>query len=161
MRINLLVDSPGDQRSGYLNVDPVAPEGCGDGRTRGEPNDLSFAVDPAEAEEIVALDVLDYYPAHAADQVLSHWLSLLRRGGTLTLSVVDVREVARGILSGELSPEDVQELLHGRQERPWQFRKASYTLSQLSDVLQNRGHKILARRNQNYRAVVTCQRPLS
>jgi hypothetical protein len=159
MKLNLLLDNPGDCRSGYLNVDPFAPESAEDGRVRGDLLKLTEFVDLAEVEEVVALDVLDYFPGHALDEVLSHWLSLLAHGGKLTMSVIDVKEVARAVLANTLSAEDVDELLHGKQEKDWQLRKSSFTLKQLSDVLEARGYKVLARRVQNYRAVVTVQRP--
>jgi type II secretory pathway component PulK len=70
-----------------------------------------------------------------------------------------VKEVARAVLANTLSAEDVDELLHGKQEKDWQLRKSSFSLKQLADVLEARGYKVLARRVQNYRAVVTVQRP--
>lgn len=159
MKVNLLLDNPGDVRSGHVNVDPLAPDDCRDGRVRGDVADLAHSVDAAEAEAVVALDVLDYFPGAVADVVLGNWLSRLARGGTLTVSVVDVREVARSLLAGNLSLEEVNELLLGKQEKPWQFKKAAFTLSQLAEVLKNLGYQILARRVQNHRAVVTCRRP--
>lgn len=159
MKLNLLIDNPGDVRSGYVNVDPLAPESSPDGRVRAHLHDLSVVVDDGEAAEIVALDVLDYFPQAQADDVLSGWLKKLAHGGRLTIGVVDLKEVARGVVQHTLSAEDVNELLHGKQEQPWQFRKASYTAGQLAEVLGNLGYKILARRVQGHRAVITVERP--
>jgi hypothetical protein len=159
VKLNILLGDPGGARSGYLNVDPTAPEGCDDGRVRGEPHDLSALVDRAECAEVVAHEVLDYYPAALADGVLDHWLSLLARGGTLSLSAVDAREVARATLSGALTTDQRQELLHGAQREPWQVRKSTYTLAQLTEALSGRGYDVLAARVQDCRAVVTARRP--
>jgi len=159
VKVNLLIDNPGDVRSGYVNIDPLAPENDPDGRLKGDVGNLDHAVDGGEAEEILALEVLDYFPGHQADDILANWLSKLAHGGRLTISVVDVKEVARAVCSNNLSIDDINELLHGKQEKPWQFRKSAYTLSQLVEVLSNQGYKVLARRVQNYRALVTVERP--
>jgi hypothetical protein len=159
VKINLLIDNPGDLRSGYLNVDAVAPDGCTDGRVKGDLSNLDEFVDDGEATEIVALDVLDCFPGADASTVLSRWCSKLAHGGTLTVSVVDVREVARGVLANTLSPDDTNELLHGKQEKPWQHRKAAYSLAHLAGVFTSHGYRVLAKRVQNYRAVITIQRP--
>lgn len=159
MKLNLLIDNPGDCRSGYVNVDPLTPDDCSDGRVRAHLHDLSPVADDGEAVEIVALDVLDYFPAAQADEVLQGWLRKLAHGGRLTVGVVDLKEVCRGVLAHTLSDEDANELLHGRQERPHQFRKASFTLGKLAEVLGNLGYKVLAKRVQGHRAIITVERP--
>lgn len=158
MKLNLLLDNPGDVRSGYVNVDPFAPDNDPQ-RVKADVSDLSAVVDAGEATEVVALDILDYFPGPAADAILGNWLSRLAHGGKLTLSVVDLREVCRAVLSGSATPEDANELLLGRQEKPWQYKKSAYTLAQLVEVLTNLGYRVLAKRNQQYRAVVTVERP--
>lgn len=140
-----------------MNVDNCAPMGDPK-RTRGNVGDLSDLVDAGEAEEIVALDILDFFPGEMADQVLHNWLSRLSRGGKITVGVVDVREVARGLLDGRLTLDDAQELLHGRQTAEWDYRKSVFTLSHLVEVLTNLGLKVLKKRVENYRAIVTAER---
>lgn len=158
MKINLLLDNPGDVRSGFLNLDPFArPDDPA--RFPCDVADLSAYVDAGEATEIVALDVLDYFPSHQADTVLQNWLSRLAHGGRLTLSVVDAREVARAILAGTISMDDVNELVMGRQEKDWQQKKVLLTINQITVPLENLGYKVLAKRVQNYRAIVTVERP--
>jgi hypothetical protein len=149
VKVNLLVGNPGGVRSGYINIDVKKAEDVAD---------ISEHVDAAEASEVVALDIIDRFPASDGDKVLDNWLSRLARGGVLTMSFVDVREVARGILSGKLSPEDIQELLHGRPEVPHDERRASYTVAQLAEVLANRGYTVLKKRVENYRGVVSVRR---
>ncbi len=159
MKLNLLLDNPGDCRSGFINVDPCAPDGDEFGRVRGEIWRLDAIADAGEVAEIVALDLLDNCQAMEVDDVLVGWLSRLKHGGMLTLSVVDLREVSRSVLNGNISIMDANELLFGKQERPWQFKKSVFTLSQLVEVLGNLGYRIIAQRVQNYRAVITVERP--
>lgn len=131
-------------------VGPLAPEGA-----RCEPDALTGLFDLGELAELTCHDVLDAYAAEDVDRVLSHWLSLLRHGGRLTLSVVDLGEVARGFASGGLSVDAANELLHGG-PRP---RRCSMHMEQLCSVLRNRGMRVLRAGFEDYRAVITCERP--
>ncbi len=158
-RVNLLLDNPGDVRNGYLNFDPHAPENCLDGRICAAVDDLSHTIDFNELTELVAHDILDYFGMEQADKVLDHWLSRLAHGGTLSLSVVDLREVSREVLANTLDLADVNELLFGRQEREWQFKKSVFTLPVLIGMFEKKGYQVLLKKAANNRAVVTVQRP--
>lgn len=151
MRLNLLYDNAADCRSGYLNVDPAAPAASPDARVRCELHDLSALVDANEAEELVAMDILDRYTPDDVDRVLNHWLSRLSHGATITVGVVDVREVARNFLSNNLNIEQVNLLLHAG-------RQCALTMEHVAMVLVNKGLKLVSKRVSNCRAVVTCQR---
>src|SRR5690606_36574162 len=107
---------------------------------------LDSVADDGEAKEILALDILDYFPSAKADEVIRNWTRKLAHGGTLTISVVDVREVSRAIVNNAISMDDVNELLHGAQREGWQYKKASFTLAQLNEAFLEAGFKILARR---------------
>lgn len=159
MKVNLLLDNPDGVLGGYVNIDQFTPPDDTTGRIGGEVGDLSHTVDAAEAEEIVALEILDFFPAKRTDHVLDNWLSRLAHGGTITVSVVDTREVARGVLNRQLTMETLNGLLYGEQKRPWEFRKAAYTMEQLVEVFRGKGLKILQKRLVNFRAYVTAQRP--
>lgn len=159
MKLNLLINNSGDVRNGYLNIDPSANPEDPYGRVRCDLDNLDPLVDANEATEVVALDILDYYATTDVDRVLNHWLSKLAHGGTLTVSVVDLREVSRQFLAGGLGLDEANLLLHGEQDGPMRFRMCSLTLDHLSAVLENKGLKVLKRRIVDRRAVVTCQRP--
>lgn len=155
MKVNLLINNAADVRSGYLNIDPFAQSDDGAGRFKCGLDRLDLLVDPGECEELVAHDVLDAYPAQSVDAVLDHWLSRLAHGGTIALSVVDMREVARAFLAGSLNLEEANKLLHG----VGVTKKSTLSVDILSDVLEGKGMKVLVRRVENYRAVVVAQRP--
>jgi hypothetical protein len=159
MRVNLLINNPGNVRSGYVNIDHFAQPEDPAGRVPGNVMDLDQLVDDGEVEELVAVDILNYCPAAQADEVLRKWLGKLAHQGKLTLGVVDVREVAKGLINNTITPEDVNRLLHGEQTAEWQVRKCTFTLTQLVEVLTNLGYKIISKRVQNYYAFVTCVRP--
>jgi len=150
MKVNLLVNQPGDVRSGYLNIDPAAPADCQDGRVHGDLSKLSL-VEANEATELVAHGILDRYSVQDADTVLDQWIGKLAHGGTLSISVVDIREVARAVLYGTILLEDANALLHAG-------KQCSLTMGRLVDVLQSKGLKIVRKHIQDYQAFVIAQR---
>ena len=158
MRVNLLLNNPGDVRSGYLNIDPFSP-GDDPDRVNGDVLDLSHTLDDGEASELLAHDILDFCPNGNADVVLNSWLKKLAHGGQLSLSVTDLREVARAVLADRLSLEEANRLLFGEQREPWQFKKCVFTLSQLTETCQNKGYRILNQRLRDYKAYLTVERP--
>jgi len=155
MKINLLINNHGDVRSGYINLDPAAPQDSPDGRLPADLSNLGQFVEANEATEIVAHDILDAFPGDKVDEALDNWVSKLAHGGRLVLSVIDFREVSRSYLSHILTIDKVNLLIHGEGHR----RNCSLTLEQLVDVLKNKGLKILIRRVENFRAVVVAERP--
>lgn len=151
MKLNLLLSNPDDLRSGFINVDPGA-EWNDLKRVNCKLDNLSPIVDANEVTELVALDVLDHYPTDKVDAVLDHWLSRLAHGGKITISVVDIREVARIFLNGAMDIAELNNLVHNN-------RQCSITLSQLVEVLENKGLTILTKRVVDRRAVITGVRP--
>lgn len=158
MKLNLLLNNPGGVRSGYTNVDPIAPENSLDS-VRCDVTNLDTVCDAGEASELVAHDILDYIPRAQVPKVLNHWLSRLAHGGTFVLSCVDLLEVSRALVAYRLPLEEANKLLHGEQREPWEFRKDSYSLAQLVGFLKDRGLTIQKKRVENFRAIVVATRP--
>lgn len=152
MKINLLINSPNDIRSGYLNIDPAA-----DGKDCRVVGDLAVLdmVDGNECEEIVAHDILDAYAGENVDIVLSKWLSKLSHGGKLSLSFIDVRSVARALLNGEIDLETFNVYVHGSTY----LKKSCFTLTHMTEVFANSGYNVLVKRLENYRATIVIERP--
>lgn len=164
MKVNLLFDNPGDVRSGYLNIDGAVSEeevqgNPNDSRIAKRVDDLSHTVDANELDELVAMDILDYFPMNHADVILDHWLSRLKHGGELTLSVVDLRQISREVLSNALDISDVNHLLFGKQEKPWQFKNCVFTIHTLVEILGAKGYTIIKKLAVGNRAIVTVRRP--
>ena len=157
MKVNLLLNSPADARHGYINIDPFIPEDSfldGVRIVRGDVTNLDEMFDDGELSEIVANGVLEYFPAQMADDILGNWLKKLKRGGVVTVTALDIREVSRGCLSGELSSDDVNLMLYGS-DKPI---RSAFDLSQVSDALEFLGLKILRERIVGYRCVVTAEK---
>lgn len=158
MKLNLLLSNDKDLRSGHINIDPLAPPED-DRRTRADWTNLDDICCVAEAESIVAMEILGVIPRVQARQVLGHWISRLRHGGELALSVVDTVAVSRALIRGELSLPDAGVLLYGEQKQTHQLYKSEWSLSVLVELLKSAGLEIIKQRVQNYRAVVVARRP--
>lgn len=109
-----------------------------------------------EATEIVCDDVLDRFPPGKLYEVLTHWVSKLAHGASLTIIVVDAKELARGLLEQSLDMQAYNELSHGLNGPP---RLAAVTLQDVVSMLQSHGLKVMKKRTVDYRAVVTGLRP--
>jgi len=157
MKINLLIDNGAGVRSGYVNIDPYA-DSNNDSRISADLTNLSHTVDDGEATEIIAHDVLSYYPQSLASRILENWVKKLAYGGTITVSALDQTEVARHINSGFLTVEQANLLLHGAQEKDWDTIKSSFTLTRLAEALESLGLKIIRRRSSDYKVMVTARR---
>lgn len=158
MKINLLVNSPKDVRSGFLNVDPFASEPDQHGRVKSDLVNLDKFVSDGEATQLVAHGILNYFPIDKADEVVEKWLAKLAHGGTITLSAVDLREVAKKFLANVINIEEANSLLHGEQKAEWQYYKSSYTLSVIVEVLETKGYRILLKQVNGNIATVVAQR---
>jgi hypothetical protein len=157
MKINLLLNNNA-LCSGYLNIDPFAT--TGQEKVWGQFNNLDDHVEAEECEEIRAINIIDYYPRLELLNFLPHWIGKLRHGGVLTLGFVEPTEVAKAIVNGALSLEEINALLHGNDAGDWQTIKSSSTIKYLCGLLERHGMKILTRRVVNYQAIVKGQRDI-
>jgi hypothetical protein len=157
MKINLLL-ADNSPRSGYTNIDPLAPPND-PLRKVGDFGDLNEHVDNAECDELVANDVLDFLPAHQIDEVLNHWVSKIRHGGTITVGGLDLREVARGLVKHELGIDDANLLIYGAQQAAWQHRRSATTIQNVLAAMASRGLRPLKKRVENYFYIITMERP--
>ena len=157
MKIQLSYDS-NDIRSGYVILEHLCDHSCDLKRTK---CDISF-IDPyvsnGEADEILALDVLSYFPAQATGFLLETWTNKVSIGGTITISDIDAIEVSRSLSNGSLSINDYNVLIHGMQNQPWLFRKTCLTLSQLVEYFELKGWQILSKLIDNFQFVITAKR---
>jgi hypothetical protein len=125
----------------------------------GDFGNLDEHVDAAECDELIATDILDFLPAHQIDEVLNHWVSKIRHGGTITVGGLDLREVARGLVKHELNINDANLLIYGAQQAAWQHRRSSTTLQNVLAVLTSKGLKPIKKRVESYFYSITMERP--
>lgn len=154
MRLNIFINNQAAKRSGYINLDGGLTEEK-DGVLPCKPGKLNDIVCDNEADEIVAIDVLDAYPGSEIDAVLQHWLSKLAHGAKITIGLIDFKKVALGFAEGKISGEDMVALIYGTKY----VRRSTVTMSQLATVLENRGLKVISKKLENNRIIITAERP--
>lgn len=157
MKINLLLNDA-SPRSGHTNIDPLAPPND-PLRKVGDFGNLDEHVEAAECDEFIATDILDFIQADQLDDVLNHWVSKIRHGGTLTIGGLDLRSVARGISDYRLSINDANLLIYGAQQAAWQHRRSASTLQIILEVLTSKGLKAIKKRYDGYFYSLTMERP--
>jgi hypothetical protein len=161
MKINLLLNNPAGALSGYINIDAIheCEPDLEKGLFHSDVTPLDKLVDDGEAEQIVATEILEYFPAKDVDGILDGWLKKLKHGGTIIVTDIDALEVNRSLLNRRISMEDVNLLLYGHQQHPWQYRKCCLTITQICDALRNKGMKIVGKKVADYKFVVEARRP--
>ena len=105
MKLNLGCGS--NHRAGYVNVDADPgrePDVVAD--IRRLPDELT------DAEEVLAIHVLEHFPIGELTMLLKHWRSRMRPGARLVIECPGLDGYARALLDGSISP--------------WQFNTACY-----------------------------------
>jgi hypothetical protein len=143
MRVNILLDNPAGIRKGFLNIDPFAS--TTDERITDDFKALN-EVDDGEAEEIIAIDIIDYLKTQDAHNAVANWVKKLQHGGILTLAFMDLYFICKAVNNRLLNLEEANIFLHGTQDKPWRLRKSTFTLDYISKLLEGNGLKILLKR---------------
>lgn len=155
MKINLLL-ADNSPRSGFINLDPLAPPDD-PLRKQGDFGNLDEYVDDAECDELIATDVIDFIAPTQVLYVINHWKSKIRHGGTLVIGGLDLRRVAIELINHRLSMTEANLIIHGTQESPWQSRRSSYGLQTMLNHFQD--FKVLQKRFDYCHYSLKVQRP--
>lgn len=157
MKLNLLLDNSKDVLSGYLNIDPLAKD-SEKNKINGDISNLDFVCDNGEVEEILAYNILEYFHFFRIDQILNNWLSKLKVGGKLILGILDIEEISRLYYLNRISMDKFNNLIFGEQKKDWDTKKCGLTVYNLTEVLTNKGYKILRSEINEYEGFVSCER---
>lgn len=143
MKVNITLGN--EARSGYININPLAdPNDPNFIRTN--INDLGVYLDDGEAEEIIALDAIDYAPIQEKEHVLQHWLSKLALNGTIIIGGTEIGNVAKAFALNQLDLNKFTELAYGAQ-----LQKAGLiTAEQMTKVLTGLGLRVIEKKIFNF-----------
>lgn len=121
MKVNITLNNP---ILNYMNLGPVPlpnTKFC-------SLTNLDKYVEAAEANEILAIDIIDYVEQSYIGEALTNWVSKLRIGGTITIGGLDLHEVCRKFARRQIDLADANSLLYGTQENPFMHRKSSLSI---------------------------------
>lgn len=120
--------------------------------------DLSNICEDAECIELIADDILGYFPGNQVNTILHHWIKKIRIGGTIVITGIDLSEVMRGIQGRSINLTEANILLYGNQEKPYEFRASCLNGLELSKTLKQFGFKIVKNSIENFRYIVKAER---
>jgi hypothetical protein len=129
----------GKPLNGYLALDPTAQPNDSS-RVLADLTKLDQYVDNNECEEVLALDIIDYFPLQARQPLIIHWLTKVAHGGTFVLSSLDLHEYARLLHNGSF--QDVvqyNQLLFGG----FVQRKSTIPLDDTVKIIQSTGQMVI------------------
>lgn len=156
MKINLLLDNKDGVLNGYLNIDPLS-ENC-PSRIAGDVSNLDFICDNGEVEEILAYNIIEYFHFSLVDGIFNNWLSKLKVGGKLFVSIIDINELSRIYYLNKINLDKFNNIIFGEQKKNWDTKKCGLTVYNLTEVLENKGYKILKSEINGYEGLVACER---
>ena len=119
-----------------------------------DPSNLDFFVDDAEAEAIVAYDVINFLPRVSMVSIIEHWIKKLRHGGSITIGGIDCYAIARDIVSHKINLQDLNVILYGSEAPSWDVRRNIFTMPSLIDHLKEWDLQIVKSKIDKYEIVV-------
>lgn len=158
MKLNL--GCSGDlRRHGFINIDvlpnPSAPTEI---YRQGDITNLDWFCPAGEADEIVANNALPRLPYTIVDAVLEHWVSRLKLGGILKITVPDLWWIARSIVEDTIDLTKAATLLYGPQDDPQTSFRSAYESKALCDRLVSLGMRILVQRMAGFTAYIEAEK---
>ena len=136
--------------NGYVNIDPFVAKD----KINFDPRNLDELLDKAEAEEIIADDVIDYFSHVQLYNIIQNWAEKLRHGGKLIITGNDLKELCRKNFLGEIDTGTFNLILFGQHDKAWKFKGSCITIDEVTNLLLNFGLKIQRREINGYRYVV-------
>lgn len=107
-----------------------------------------------EAEEIRAVEVIDYLTLSNARLALEHWMNKLRSGGKLVLVFTDSLQAAKSYVNRQIDVDKFNILVHGTQEKPFLTKRCCLTIIAVCEVLRNLGMKITKKKLDGTTAII-------
>ena len=139
-----------DYREGYINVD-IRNLPRLDIKWRSD--DLREYVKDQAAEEVLALDVLEYFPVREVAGALDEWVRMLAPGGVLQIKVPDLDVLAKTLHDypdNSVEARHMVDRIYGGQDYPQNFHKSGFNLALLEQLLEEeRGLKIIKVHREN------------
>lgn len=111
MKINLLMNNKSGVLNNCLNLDPY---GDNQARQKTDITNLDNIVDNGEADEILARDILCYFPLLETPRLIDGWLKKLRKGGKLLIEGTDYEKVCMDVYYGNLNFSDFHDMIYGK-----------------------------------------------
>jgi hypothetical protein len=158
LKLNLLLNS-NETRAGFVSLSPFKDSHSPEDILQSSVTNLEAVCLPAQATEILALDILDFLPVGIIDSTIQHWSSRLHHRGIITIGGVDVYQVALALTNRNIDEKTANELIYGQGLGTWSRKNSMTSLPRLKTLLQSLGLKISDMSTHNLRYIVKAVRP--
>tara|TARA_Y100001938_G_C8074820_1_gene425355 strand:- start:1378 stop:1863 length:486 start_codon:yes stop_codon:yes gene_type:complete len=156
-----LIHGEGDVLDTHLNINPFTKKTEDGLLVRGDLTNIDKYVDDAEAEEIIAMDVIDYISTTKTAETIANWISKLAIGGRIVIGGIDIIAVSKSLADYSLDIASANLLIHGKQDEPYLIKRASFSAYDLAEYLEvTYGLGIVKKDIQNYKMFVEAQRTI-
>lgn len=141
-------------RSGYTNICPVG----GDGNIIDGYINIDQYCENGELEELVVTEALEFLSMNQVNMALTNWYQKIAYGGSITIEGTDLRRVCNAFILQQITPEQANQLIFGSQNNVFEFKKTGISLNEIAQTMAQFGFKIVKKRIEGFRFVVTGER---
>lgn len=157
MKVNLLLGNEEGYLEGYLNLDPFAKQGAK--TVMGDPSKLDEYIEDGEIEELRCFGIATFFAGAHVGELLEHWSKKLAHGGKLIIADVDMIELMKSFLRGEIDFSSLSGTIYGSQQKGWDSRKTALSMTTVCDAAQAFGLEIIEKKFDGIIFIVTAERP--
>lgn len=133
MKINICFGDSNEYLNNYINTNIFESNNF----KQCHPENIDSIADDGEAEQILAINVLNYIDYNKINNVLNNWFNKLKYDGTIIISFFDFLETARLFSLGELHIDDARKIFYGEQKEGWDFFKSGVSLEEIKSFFKN------------------------
>jgi len=92
-------------------------------------------------DELWIHSVLEHFQKREVNECLQEWARLLKRGGKMTISVPDMKAIAKDLLASnsEITDHNLINLIYGEQDYPQNAHKWGFTEKSLINLMRKHG----------------------
>lgn len=143
----------------YVNVDVLPnPSAPAEIYRQGDVTNLDWLCPAGGADEIMANNVLPCLSYLVVDAVLEHWVSRLKAGGVLKITVPDLHWIGASLGEDVLDLPTAMTLIYGLQNHPHAIFRSGYDPEALADHLVGLGMEITVQRRTGFVAYIETQK---
>lgn len=138
MKINICFGNSNQPLNGYINTNIFEDQNF----KNCHPENLDSIVDDGEAEQILAINVINYISYNNINDVIMGWFKKLKYDGTMTISFYDFLEICRTLTTQQLNMESAKKLIYGEQTEDFLFFKSGISLLEIKNIFSAINAKI-------------------
>jgi hypothetical protein len=146
--------------SGFINIDPFCSVEGTPEKVNSSVSNLDGVCEDAEADLIIATEIINMLPSWKVDDTIEHWIKKMRHGGHIILEDFDIYLITKAIQNRNISLVDANTLLYGDQNEPHKYRQSCLSGESLVKMLKSHDLKIIKNRIlDNYKFLIEAERP--